>query len=100
MYLLLMLAFINIFYKSSNELFHFKIIATNITLQMIEQLIDLLEPYKPSIKIIYLEVQYKKLLSQNNDRNFAIPASAIEKMIDKLEVLKEWEAAEVEYVIG
>jgi putative nucleotidyltransferase with HDIG domain len=74
--------------------------ATNITLQMREQLIDLLEPYKPSIKIIYLEVQYKKLVSQNSDRNFAIPASAIEKMIDKLEVPKEWEAVEVEYVIG
>jgi predicted kinase len=73
--------------------------ATNITLQMREQLIDLLEPYKPSIKIIYLEVPYKKLLVQNSDRNFAIPASAIEKMIDKLEVPKEWEAVEVEYVV-
>jgi putative nucleotidyltransferase with HDIG domain len=73
--------------------------ATNITLQMREQLISLLEPYKPSIKIIYLEVPYRKLLAQNNDRNFAIPASAIEKMIDKLEVPKEWEAVEVEYVI-
>ncbi len=73
--------------------------ATNITLQMREQLIDLLEPYKPSIKIVYLEVPYKKLLAQNSDRNFAIPASAIEKMIDKLEVPKEWEAVEVQYVI-
>jgi predicted kinase len=73
--------------------------ATNITLQMREQLIDLLEPYKPSIKIVYLEVPYKKLLTQNSNRNFAIPTSAIEKMIDKLEVPKEWEAVEVEYVV-
>jgi putative nucleotidyltransferase with HDIG domain len=74
--------------------------ATNITLQMREQLIDLLEPYKPSIKIVYREVPYKKLLIQNSDRNFAIPASAIEKMIDKLEVPKEWEGVEVEYIIN
>ena len=74
--------------------------ATNITLQMREQLIDLFEPYKPLIKIVYLETGYKKLLAQNRNRNFPIPESAIEKMIDKLEVPKAWEAAEVVHVIS
>lgn len=74
--------------------------ATNITLQMREQLIDLMEPYKPNIKIVYLEVAYQKLLNQNKNRNYPIPDAAIEKMIDKLEVPKLWEAAQVEYVIN
>jgi putative nucleotidyltransferase with HDIG domain len=72
--------------------------ATNITLQMREQLIDLVEPYKPVIKIIYLETGYHKLLAQNKNRNFPIPEAAVEKMIDKLEVPKLWEAVEVIYV--
>jgi predicted kinase len=74
--------------------------ATNITLQMREQLIDLMEPYKPNIKIVYLEVAYQKLLAQNRNRNYPIPDAAIEKMIDKLEVPKAWEAMQVEYVIN
>jgi putative nucleotidyltransferase with HDIG domain len=72
--------------------------ATNITQQMREQLIDLAEPYKPIIKIIYLETGYHKLLAQNKNRNFPIPEAAVEKMIDKLEVPKLWEAAEVIYI--
>lgn len=73
--------------------------ATNITLQMREQLIDLFEPYKPKIKIVYVEVPYRKLLAQNRERNFPIPTSAVEKMIDKLEVPRQWEGVEVEYIV-
>jgi predicted kinase len=72
--------------------------ATNITLQMREQLIDLFEPYKPNIKIVYVEVNYKKLIAQNNNRQHGIPQYAVEKMIDKLEVPKLWEAVELVYV--
>ena len=74
--------------------------ATNITAQMREQLIDLFIVYKPFVQIVYLEVPYKKLLSQNKNRNFPIPEMAIERMIDKLEVPTLWEAHEVNYVIG
>jgi putative nucleotidyltransferase with HDIG domain len=73
--------------------------ATNITLQMREQLVDLVEPYKPVIKMVYVETSYNKLIAQNKNRDFAIPLQAIEKMVDKLEVPKLWEAMEVEYVI-
>lgn len=72
--------------------------ATNITEQMRSQLIDLFAVYKPRIRIVYIEVPYKKLLSQNNNRAFPIPVSAIEKMIGKLEVPRLWEAHEVKYV--
>lgn len=74
--------------------------ATNITAQMREQLIDLFAVYNPLIKIIYLEVPYKKLFSQNRNRDFPIPESAIEKMIDKLDVPKLWEAHSVKYVVS
>ncbi len=73
--------------------------ATNITLQMREQLIDLCEPYKPLIKIVYVETAYQRLLAQNKSRQYAIPTVAVERMIDKLEVPKLWEAPEVIYVI-
>ncbi len=74
--------------------------ATNITSQMRAQLIDLFSVYKPCIKIIYLEVNYKKLLAQNKGRSTAIPEQAIEKMINKLEIPQLWEAHQVEYVIS
>lgn len=73
--------------------------ATNITLQMRDQLTDLFEPYKPRVKLIYVETSYKKLLAQNNDRDHCIPWHAVEKMIDKLEVPKIWEAQELLYVV-
>lgn len=73
--------------------------ATNITTQMREQLIDLLAVYDPVIKLVYLEVPYRKLLSQNRNRDFPIPSSAVERMIDKLEVPKPWEAHQVHYIV-
>ena len=73
--------------------------ATNITRQMRGQMIDLAEPYQPMTKIIYLEVGYEKLLAQNKNRDFDIPGNAVERMIEKLEVPKIWEAPIVEYVV-
>lgn len=73
--------------------------ATNITLQMRVQLIDLFEPYKPRIKIVYVETTYSKLAAQNKNREYTLPQAAIEKMIDRLEVPQLWEAMEVEYVV-
>lgn len=70
--------------------------ATNITVQMRSQLIDLFEVYNPVIRIVYLEVPYTKLLSQNSNRDFPIPQQAIERMIEKLEVPSLWEAHVVE----
>jgi hypothetical protein len=43
---------------------------------------------------------FRGYAAQNKNREFTIPGSAIEKMIDKLEVPKLWEAMEVVYVIG
>lgn len=73
--------------------------ATNITAQMRTQLIDLFAVYNPRFKIVYVEAPYSKLLSQNRNRDFPIPENAVERMIDKLEVPKSWEAEEVVYFV-
>ncbi len=59
--------------------------ATNITAQLRMQLIDLFTSYGAYVTIIYVEVPYKKLLQQNNNREAAVPSAVIEKMIGKLE---------------
>lgn len=73
--------------------------ATNITRSMREQLIDLFLTYRAKVRIVYIEVPYATLRSQNRDREHIVPAAALEKMIDKLEVPTLDEAHEVEYVI-
>lgn len=75
--------------------------ATNITRQMREQLIDLFTTYKAKTTIIYLEVPYKQLIKQNNQREHVVPESAISRMIHKLEIPQMWETVEIIYeVVG
>lgn len=66
--------------------------ATNITTNMRAQLIDLMRTYGATVQINYVEVSYKKLLEQNQNRVYPIPVSVLEKMIGKLEVPQTWEA--------
>lgn len=74
--------------------------ATNITRQMREQLVSLFATYKAYIKIIYVEVPYRKLIAQNNDRNAVVPNTVIEKLATKLEVPVLSEAHEIEYIVN
>ena len=60
--------------------------------------VDQFAVYKPKIKLVYVEVAYAKLLAQNKNREHPIPVIALERMIDKLEIPKAWEAHEVIYV--
>lgn len=73
--------------------------ATNITRSMRDQLVDLFLTYKARVRIVYVEVPYAQLRTQNREREYAIPFSAIERMIDKLEVPSPEEAHEVTYVV-
>lgn len=73
--------------------------ATNITRQMRSQLISLFTQYGAKVKIVYIEVPYKKLLNQNNEREHQVPKNVIEKLIDKLEVPDVTEAHSVEYMV-
>lgn len=74
--------------------------ATNITRQMRSQLIDLFLTYKAEVQIVYVEVSYAKLHPQNKSREAAIPASALEKLVRKMEVPTLWEAQEVVYHVS
>jgi predicted kinase len=78
---------------------HFVWNATNITRQMRAQLVDLFITYKAFVKMVYVEVPYSKLHVQNKNREAAIPARAVDKLVTKLEVPALWEAHEVVYYI-
>lgn len=73
--------------------------ATNITSTMRGQWISLFVEYGARIKIIYLEVPYRQLISQNHHREHKVPEAALEKLIQKLEIPTLQEAHEVEYVV-
>jgi len=74
--------------------------ATNLSSSMRKSLIDLFADYGARVKIIYLEVPYRKLVEQNQNREFPIPQKVLDKMISKWEVPQLWEAHSIEYFIG
>ncbi|MFK7971666.1 MAG: AAA family ATPase [Bacteroidia bacterium] len=71
--------------------------ATNITRQMREQLIALFASYGATIHLVYIEVPYATLLKQNRNREYPIPESVLESMIDKIELPVPTEAHSVRY---
>ena len=73
--------------------------ATNTSRQMREQLIGLFTTYGAKIKIIYLEVPFKKLISQNRNREYAVPESVILKLIERLEIPTDSEGHEVVRIV-
>lgn len=73
--------------------------ATNITRDMRSKWISLFTEYGARIKIIYIEVPYKVLLSQNHNREYKVPEKVIESMINKLEIPTPSEAHDITYII-
>lgn len=74
--------------------------ATNISSQMRGTWINLFVEYGARVKIIYLEVPFKKLLSQNKNREYVVPEEAMSKMMRKWEIPSYREAHEVIYEVG
>lgn len=72
--------------------------ATNITQAMRQQLVALFESYKAGVHIIYLETDWQTLLQRNASREDAVPQSAIEAMLGKLELPEANEAAQVDWI--
>lgn len=70
--------------------------ATNISRNMRNPLIDLFQSYGAKTKLVYLEVPYQQLCSQNQQREYVVPGKVLRRMIEKLEVPGLWEAPEVE----
>lgn len=73
---------------------------TNITKEMRNNWISLFTDYGGRVKIIYLEVPYKKLLEQNRNREFKVPENVIENLIGKLEMPNYDEAHDIEFIIS
>ncbi len=73
--------------------------ATNITQNMRLQLIDLFQTYGAKTKVIYIEVPFERLMSQNKNRNNPVPLKVLLKMIRKLEPPAPWEASVVEWLV-
>jgi putative nucleotidyltransferase with HDIG domain len=73
--------------------------ATNATRQMRTQLIDLFTAYKAAVHIVYVEVPFAQLITQNKARTAVVPAAVVDKLANKLEVPSPVEAHLVTYVI-
>jgi len=74
--------------------------ATNITSDMRGRWIGLFTDYNARVKIVYIEVPYKTLKKQNSNREYKVPESVIEKMINKLEIPTVKEAHDLEFVVN
>lgn len=74
--------------------------ATNITVDMRSRWIGLFLDYNARVKIVYIEVPYKRLLKQNANRNYKVPDNVLAKLIRKLEIPTVREAHEVEYIVS
>lgn len=73
--------------------------ATNLTVDRRGKWISLFTEYRARVKIIYLEVPYKKLLAQNHNRPHKVPENVVERMIRSLEIPGPKEAHEVVYLV-
>lgn len=72
--------------------------ATNVNRNLRSKWLSMFNNYGAKIKIIYLEVPFKKLLFQNKNRQYVVPENVIEKMLDQLEIPSYDEAHEIEYL--
>lgn len=61
---------------------------------------QLLREYNARIRIIYLEVDPKRLLAQNGQRKAAVPVPAIDRLIKKLSPPSPTEAHEVQWLFN
>ena len=71
-------------YMRKKESFVFN--ATNLTKDMRGRWVSLFLDYRARVKIIYLEVPYKQLKKQNNNREYPVPLDVIDRLFDKLEM--------------
>ncbi|MDX1908818.1 MAG: AAA family ATPase [Bacteroidia bacterium] len=74
--------------------------ATNVTAEIRRIWTSLFMDYKARVRIVYLEVPYQQLLTQNQNREHVVPVSTLERLIQKLEVPTFNEAHTVEYVVS
>lgn len=74
--------------------------ATNIIADMRSKWISLFMEYNARVTIIYIEVPYKILISQNHNREYKVPENKLSELISKLEIPSYSEAHFIEYIIN
>lgn len=73
--------------------------ATNTTRDMRGKWTSLFNDYNAKIEIMYIEVEYDKLLHQNKNREYSVPENVIDKLLNKLDMPSYDEAHEVFYIV-
>ena len=72
--------------------------ATNLTVDIRRQLIDLFESYGASVRVVYLETDLETQLRRNAGREDRVPETIIDSMLSKLAVPEIHEARCVQWV--
>lgn len=72
--------------------------ATGITAMLREKQIRLFEEYHASVRVIYLETPWQENLRRNADRRYAVPESAVNRMLENLTPPETAEARHVEWI--
>ena len=73
--------------------------ATNLSRDLRGRVLDLFALYNPRIRIVYVESSFGRLMRQNRDRDAAVPAPVVERMLHAWDVPDRTEAHQVDYVI-
>lgn len=72
--------------------------ATGITAMLREKQIRLFDAYHASVRIIYLETPWQENLRRNADRRYAVPETAVNRMLENLTLPEIAEAKHVEWI--
>ena len=72
--------------------------ATNITKMIRDKQISLFQEYNAKVKVIFLETTYNEMLKRNNKRKRYVSEKVIDEMLEKLEIVEDFEANIVEWI--
>ena len=72
--------------------------ATNITKMIRDKQISLFEEYNAKVRVIFLETSYNEMLKRNNKRKRYVSEKVISEMLEKFEIVEDFEASNVEWI--
>ena len=72
--------------------------ATNITELIREKQIKLFHEYNAKVKVIFLETSWKEMLKRNANRKRNVSERVISEMLEKLEMVEEFEAEFIKWI--
>lgn len=71
--------------------------ATSVTADLRRRQTELFAGYRASVRIVYLETEWREELRRNRDRIAAVPESAVRRMLAKLTPPERFEAQQVDW---